>query len=217
MPTRYDAFNMGFSQASPGFRNSVISHHIDTDMPSHGYDFNRMMQQHLSDGYRSNLHNIQENEQDENAENPETPDNSPQHHSFTAAMTGSVIKRASHREGPMSSSNRGLFQSLSQTGTYEPMGGDLTTADMCLSKEKSTEFNQIFICLFITSIVFSLIIRYIILTRIVSSSKSTTQWHFTSCSTIKSTTSMATSSSRQFTKPNTIKYIIKCRQCSAGS
>lgn len=148
MPQRYDGFNMGFSQASPGFRNSqVMSHHPDADMSSHGYDFNRMMQQHLSDGasmgYRSNLHNIQENEQDENAENPPTPEFSPQHHSMSSAMTGSVIKRASHREGPMNSSHdRSLFHSLyGQTGAYEPLSSDLTTADMCLSMKNTT--NQI--------------------------------------------------------------------------
>lgn len=138
---RYDAFNMG---SSHGFRNSaMMSHHVDADMPMHGYDFNRMMQQHLSDGvsmgYRSNLHNIQENEQDENAENPLTPDTSPQHQfnaSSSSVMTGSVIRHASHREGPMGTSHdRSLFHSLyGQTGTYEPVSSDLTTADMCLSK-----------------------------------------------------------------------------------
>lgn len=142
MPHRYDAFNMGLSQVSPGFRSSThASHHADAETPLHGYDFNRMMQQHLSDGvsmgYRSNLQNIQENEHDENAEIPSTPEFSPQHRSITptAAMTASVVRRASHREGPMNSSHdRSLFHSLyGQTGGYEPMSGDLTTADMCLS------------------------------------------------------------------------------------
>lgn len=139
MPQRYDPFTMGLSQVSPGFRNSThASHHPDADAPLHGYDFNRMMQQHLSDGvsmgYRSNLQNIQENEQDENAENPSTPETSPQHRSLTP-MTCSIVRRASHREGPMSSSHdRSLFHSLyGQTRGNEPMGGDLTTADMCLS------------------------------------------------------------------------------------
>lgn len=135
MPPRYDAF-MGSSQVSPGFRNSTIVTHPDSDMPSHAYDFNRMLQQHMSDGvsgYRSNLHNIQENEQDENAENP--PERSPEHVPIVAAMTGSIIRRASHREGPMTSSHdRSLFHSLyGQAGGYEPMNSDLTTADMCLS------------------------------------------------------------------------------------
>lgn len=140
MPQRYD---MGLSQMSPGFRNSgIVSHHMmDTDAPSH--DFNRMMQQHLSDGasfgYRSNLQNIQENEHDENNEDPSTPEISPQHRagcSISTAMTGSVIRRASQREGPMNSSHdRSLFHSLyGQTGAYEPVSSDLTTADMCLSK-----------------------------------------------------------------------------------
>lgn len=139
MPQRYDAFNMGTSQFSPGFRNSThVSHHPDADMPSHAYDFNRMLQQNLSDGismgYRSNLQNIQENEQDENAENPPTPEISPQHRSMSA-MTGSVIRRASHHEGPMNSAHeRSLFHSLyGQTGGYEPAASDLTQADMCLS------------------------------------------------------------------------------------
>lgn len=154
MPQRYDGFNMGFSQVSPGFRNSTIqSHHGEPDVPAHGYDFNRMLQQHLSDGFRSNLHNIQENEQDENAENPSTPETSPQHQSTTSVMTGSVLRGASHREGPMNSSHdRSLFHSLyGQTGTYEPLSSDLTTADMCLSKNnyqiqrKSQQFLLIYI------------------------------------------------------------------------
>lgn len=145
MPQRNDPFNMGLSQMSPGFRNSGIgSHHMmDIDAPSHAYDFNRMMQQHLSDGasfgYRSNLQNIQENEQDENVEDPSTPEISPQHRaggSISTAMTGSIIRHASHREGPMNASHdRSLFHSLyGQTGAYEPMSSDLTTADMCLSE-----------------------------------------------------------------------------------
>lgn len=140
LPQRYDNFNMTASQFSPGFRNSVhVSHHQDVDIPSHAYDINRMLQQHLSDGvsmgYRSNLQNIQENDQDENAENPPTPELSPQHRSIPSVMTGSVIKRASHREGPMNASHdRSLFHSLyGQTGGYEPVSSDLTTADMCLS------------------------------------------------------------------------------------
>lgn len=139
MPQRYDAFNMGVSQFSPGFRTSAhVSHHPDADMPSHAYDFNRMLQQHMSDGisgYRSNLQNIQENEQDENAENPPSPEMSPGHRSIPSVMTGSVVKRASHHEGPMNASNdRSLFHSLyGQTGGYEPVTSDLTTADMCLS------------------------------------------------------------------------------------
>lgn len=143
MPQRYDAFNMGMSQFSPVFRNSMhVSHHPDADMPSHAYDFNRMLQQHLSDGasmgYRSNLQNIQENEQDENAENPPMPEESPDHRapsSSSSVMTSSVLRGASHREGPMNASHdRSLFHSLyGQTGGYEPVSGDLTTADMCLS------------------------------------------------------------------------------------
>lgn len=148
MPQRYDAFNMGLSQASPGFRSSM--HHFDTDASSsHTYDFNRMMQQHLSDGasmgYRSNLQNIQENEQDENAENPVTPQSSPQHRLTSSSMTGSVIRRASHHEGPMSSSHdRSLFHSLyGQAGAYEPAACDFTTADMCSS---SLYLNELFHC-----------------------------------------------------------------------
>lgn len=149
MPQRYDSFNMGTSQMSPGFRNSGIVSH---DATSHAYEFNRMMQQHLSDGasfgYRSNLQNIQENEHDENVEDPSsTPEISPQHRasgSISAAMTGSVIRRASHREGPMNSSHdRSLFHSLyGQAGAYEPMSSDLTTADMCLSKTFSSQPEQ---------------------------------------------------------------------------
>lgn len=140
MPQRYDGFNMGLSQISPGFRNSMHQQpQFDGDAPSHAYDFNRMLQQHLSDGvsmgYRSNLENIQENEQDENAENPTTPQSSPEHRQTTSSMTGSVIRRASHREGPMNSSHdHSLFHSLyGQAGAYEPVASDLTTADMCLS------------------------------------------------------------------------------------
>lgn len=133
-------FNMGISSVSPGiFRNStIVSNHPDADMPSQGSDFNRMLQQHLSENpstaFRSTLHNIQENDQDENAENPSSPDASP-FRSQSAAMTGSVTTGASHREGPMSSSHdRSLFHSLyGQTGGYEPISSDLTTADMCLS------------------------------------------------------------------------------------
>lgn len=141
-PQRYDAFNLGLSQFSPGFRGSThVSHHPDVDMPSHGgYDFNRMLQQHLSDGasmgYRSNLQNIQENEQDENAENPPMPEVSPEHHSVASStMSNSVLRGASHREGPMHSSHdRSLFHSLyGQTTGNEPVSSDLTSADMCLS------------------------------------------------------------------------------------
>lgn len=137
MPQRYDAFNMGLSQVSPGYRSSM--YHFDGDAPSHGYDFNRMLQHNLSDGvsmgYRSNLQNIQENEQDENAENPTTPQMSPEHRAMARSMTGSVIRHASHREGPTNSSHeRSLFHSLyGQAGAYEPVASDLTTADMCLS------------------------------------------------------------------------------------
>lgn len=111
-------------------------------MPSQGSDFNRMLQQHLSENpstaFRSTLHNIQEIEQDENAENPISPEMSPSHHrSSTPAMMGSITTGASHREGPMSSSHdRGLFHSLygqTAVGGFEPITSDLTTADMCLS------------------------------------------------------------------------------------
>lgn len=144
MPQRMQGpFSMGLSQISPSFyRNSVmVSQHPDTDMPSQGSDFNRMLQQHLSENpstaFRSTLHNIQEMDQDENAENPTSPEASPFHQSqsHSAGMVGSVTTGASHREGPMNASHdRSLFHSLyGQTGGYEPVSGDLTTADMCLS------------------------------------------------------------------------------------
>lgn len=146
MPQRFNAFNMGASHLSPhGYRHSsVMSQHQqhDAEMPSQTYDFNRMLQQHLSEGtsnFRSTLHNIQEVDQDENAENPTaepTPDQSPSiRFNRQAAMTGSITTGQSHREGPaLASHDRSLFHSLyGQTGGYEPLSSDLTTADMCLS------------------------------------------------------------------------------------
>lgn len=102
---------------------------------SHGYDFNRMLQQHLSEGastpYRSTLHNIAENEQDDELTAPptQTPRNSPappMYRSFTGV---------SHHEGPISASHdNSLLHSLyGQTGGLGPATTDLTTADMCLS------------------------------------------------------------------------------------
>lgn len=145
LPQRMHGSFMGMSQMAPGvLRNStLLSHHPDADMPSQGSDFNRMLQQHLSDNpsthYRSTLDNIQENEQDENAENPTSPEMSPFHQRNIVAgdpMVGSVRVGASHLEGPMSASHdRGLFHSLyGQTGGYEPVSNDsLVTADMVLS------------------------------------------------------------------------------------
>lgn len=148
IPQRFNnAFNLGVSQMSPhGYRNSSVMsqhHQHESEMPSQTYDFNRMLQQHLSEGtsttYRSTLHNIQEIDQDENAENPtsdSTPDQSPSMHHLnsSAAMIGSVTTGVSHREGPMATSHdRSLIHSLcAQTG-YEPVSTDLTTANMCLS------------------------------------------------------------------------------------
>lgn len=134
---------MGMSQISPGFRNSCCMQQ-DGDMPSQTYDFNRMLQQHLSEGassttFRSTLHNIQENEQDENAEIPSSPEISPTHgQSGNNVMMGSVTTGASHREGPINiSHDRSLFHSLygqtSGASAFEPVTSDLTTADMCLS------------------------------------------------------------------------------------
>lgn len=125
---------------SPGFRNS-FSMQQDGDMPSQTCDFNRMLQQHLSEGassttYRSTLHNIQENEQDENTEIPSSPEVSPAHAHSSNIMMGSITTGASHREGPSNiSHDRSLFHSLygQTTGTSEPNTSDLTTADMCLS------------------------------------------------------------------------------------
>lgn len=147
LPQRMHGSFMGMSQMAPAgiMRNStLVSHHPDADMPSQGSDFNRMLQQHLSENpstnYRSTLDNIQENEQDENAENPTSPDTSPLHQRNNIfggdSMMGSVRIGTSHHEGPMNvSHDRGLFHSLyGQNGGIEPIANEsLATADMVLS------------------------------------------------------------------------------------
>lgn len=145
-PQRHTGLNMGLSQISPGFRNLNITsttQHPDTDsVPHGGYDFHRMLQQHLSEGastpYRSTLHNIKENEQDEmagereggDATHPNVPPNVCASNAMCTSFTG-----IRHREGPMNvSHDQSLFHSLyGQTGGYEPLTNELTTADMCLS------------------------------------------------------------------------------------
>lgn len=141
--------NIGQSQISPmnpfnaGFRNHAFQHPETTQ----ANDFQRMLQQNLSDGgsipYRSTLQNIQENESDENtpAEHP-TPISPVQHNSMTNMrsniapnMCGSATGYVSHREGPMTGSHdNGLLHSLyGQVGGLEPNNSDFTTADMSLS------------------------------------------------------------------------------------
>lgn len=135
-PQRFNGLNI--SQISPGFRNlNQVSTSQQPDAESHGYDFNRMLQQHLSEGtastpYRSTLHNIQENENDE------TVDEEAQQRmtsSCTNNMMGMSFTNVGHREGPINVSNdRSLFHSLyGQTGAAEPSTSEITTADMCLS------------------------------------------------------------------------------------
>lgn len=130
--------NMGQSQLSPlgaftpGLRNA--SQHPDS---AQGYDFQRMLQQHLSEGgstpYRSTLHNIQENESDEASQQ----DVGHQQNilSTTSNMNASITGYVSRREGPMTGSHdRGLLHSLyGQMGGHEPSSSELTAADMCLS------------------------------------------------------------------------------------
>lgn len=149
LPQRMHGSLMGMSQMAPGIlRNSIaFAHHPDVDMPSQGSDFNRMLQQHLSDNpshhYRSTLDNIQENEQDENAENPMDSESATFHQRNSVSVGGgdsmmdSIRIGASHLEGPLNTSahDRGLFHSLyGQTGGYEPISNEsLVTADMVLS------------------------------------------------------------------------------------
>lgn len=133
--------NMGFSQLSPsnaftsGYRNSS-----QQPESTHGYDFQRMLQQQLSEGgstpYRSTLHNIQENESDDNR----LGDQYDQQHernvfNSTSNMCASITGYVSRREGPMTGSHdRGLLHSLyGQMGSQEPSSSEMTTADMCLS------------------------------------------------------------------------------------
>lgn len=135
-----------------GFRQPSMMHTGDGDMPSQTYDFNRMLQQPLSEGvsstaYRSTLHNIQEMEADDTSagENNETPGASPMHVRRMPSVM-SVTTGATHREGPGNTSHEhSLIQSLYGQGGigastagilptgHEPILADLTTADMCLS------------------------------------------------------------------------------------
>lgn len=111
------------------------AHYPDSESVTHGYDFQRMLQQPLSEGgstpYRSNLQNIQENENDEERGRPrQTNRDSSLPNNMCNSFTG-----ISHREGPIDiPHDRGLLHSLyDQAGGYEPMTSELTTADMCLS------------------------------------------------------------------------------------
>lgn len=136
----YGGMNIGHSQISPinafnaGVRNNVSQQPDSTQ----AYDFQRMLQQHLSEGgstpFRSTLHNIQENELDETTP-PEHP--TPAHNilNSTSNMCGSITGYVSRREGPMTGSHDcGLLHSLyGQVGGQEPSNSELTTADMCLS------------------------------------------------------------------------------------
>lgn len=137
----YGGLNLGHSHISPlnafnsGFRNA--SQHPES---TQAYDFQRMLQQNLSEGgstpYRSTLHNIQENESDEAS--PTIGQSQTQSRIFNhnaSNMASSVTGYVSRREGPMTGSHdRGLLTSLyDQIGSQEPSNSQLTTADMCLS------------------------------------------------------------------------------------
>lgn len=141
-PHRHQGFNMGVSQLSPlnAGRNMVSGQYQESDSVSHGYDFQRMLQQHLSDGgstpYRSNLQNIQETENDEDiTQNQQSPSQAANRSSSLTNNMCSSFTGISHREGPIDvSHDRGLLHSLyDQAGGYEPLSSDLLTADMCLS------------------------------------------------------------------------------------
>lgn len=122
MSPKYGPFHMGVSQMSPAFRQPSMMHTGDGDMPSQTYDFNRMLQQPLSEGvsstaYRSTLHNIQELDTDDNGaggENVETPEASPMRgRPATPSITMSVTTGAARREGPGNVSHEhSLIQSL---------------------------------------------------------------------------------------------------------
>lgn len=159
MQPRYGAYNMGISQMAAGLRQPSLITTADGDMPSQTFDFNRMLQQPLSEecsatGYRSTLHNIQELDADELAtgENAQTPGASPMRQQRATPSVMSVTTGATRREGPGNASHEhSLIQSLygpsgvggaggaglgdigSGIGVHEPMPTDLTTADMCLS------------------------------------------------------------------------------------
>lgn len=137
----YGGINMAHSQTSPlnafnsGFRNA--SQHPES---TNAYDFQRMLQQNLSEGgstpYRSTLHNIQENDADDAS--PTAAEQSQSrifYNNHASNMATSVTGYASRREGPMiGSHDRGLLTSLyGQIGGHEPSSSELTTADMCLS------------------------------------------------------------------------------------
>lgn len=127
--------NMGFSQLWP-MHHSTYRNASQQPESTHGYDFQRMLQQQLSEGgstpFRSTLHNIQENEMDENG--PGEPTYAPTVDSMPI-MSASVTGYVSRREGPMNGSHdRGLLHSLyGQMGSQEPNSSEMTTADMCLS------------------------------------------------------------------------------------
>lgn len=133
---------MGISQLSPfnAGRNMTSAHYPDTESVSHGYDFQRMLQQHLSDGgstpYRSNLQNIQEQENDEEAGmHRENAGQATHRDSSLPNPMCTSFSGISHLEGPIEiTHDRGLLHSLyDQAGGNEPVSSELITADMCLS------------------------------------------------------------------------------------
>lgn len=135
----YGGMNLGQSQLSPiNAYHANLRNASQQPESTQGYDFQRMLQQNLSDGgstpFRSTLHNIQENESDETTP-PEHPTPSRNVFGSTTNMGASITGYISRREGPMAGSHdRGLFHSLyGQVGSHEPSSSELTTADMCLS------------------------------------------------------------------------------------
>lgn len=142
----------------PMFRHQSMMQTGDTDMPSQASDFNRMLQQPLSEGlistaYRSTLHNIQELENDENGSGGDTatPEASPTRAARpTPSIAASITTGATRREGPGNASHENSFIQSLYAGSggigdvsaigpvasgigHEPIPNDLTTADMALS------------------------------------------------------------------------------------
>lgn len=135
--------SMGFSQLSP-LHGFTSGYRQMSQQPESGYDFQRMLQQQLSEGggstpFRSTLHNIEENENDENASGEQQQYQNEQNARNvlnSANMCASITGYVSRREGPLMSAShdRGLLHSLyGQVGTIEPASSEMTSAEMCLS------------------------------------------------------------------------------------
>lgn len=126
--------------SSPPAPSTNVFHHSQTHS-RHSFDFDRMLQQNLTDGstnpLRSTLHDINEddNDDDEPSNNISTEDggmsnvSQPQTQSVYKGRRGGL----SRCEGPPEGSTDGLLHSIAGLPSNDIDPIELTTTDMCLS------------------------------------------------------------------------------------